>query len=112
MLGGMGVSKFPLSHVRQAREIGGPLPVEYVELVAWFYPGAGDGMMILSRRREDGTDESQVLEHRFERALAPLSADIEVPRMARLWVSGVRRMTDWPSLDHLGEPDSEPDGTG
>jgi hypothetical protein len=99
--------KFPLSHVAQAREIGGPLPVEYVELVAWFYPSAGDGMLVLSRRKESGEAEQALTEHRFERALAPLSCDIEVPRMAGLWVTGVRRMTGWAALDHLGAADSE-----
>jgi hypothetical protein len=105
------VAKFPLSHVRQAREIGGPLPVEYCELVAWFYPGAGDGLMILSRRREAGEAESELVEHRYERALAPFSADIEVPRMSRLWVSGVRKMTGWqnlgPAFDAVSEDDSD-----
>jgi hypothetical protein len=100
------VKQFPLSHVRQSREIGGPLPVEYVELVAWFYPATGDGLMILSRRREAGESEGELVEKRYERALAPLDADIWVPRMAHSWVSAVRRMTDWASLDSLAGHDS------
>jgi hypothetical protein len=106
------VAKFPLSHVRQAREVGGPLPVEYVELVAWFYPGAGDGMMILAHRRETGESETELVEKRYERGLAPFSADLEVPKMARLWVAGVRRMTGWQNLGPHFDADSEPDGEG
>jgi hypothetical protein len=106
------VPKFPLSHVRQSREIGGPLPVEYCELVAWFYPGSGEGLMVLSRRREAGEDEPELIEHRYERALAPFSADIEVPRMTGLWVRGVRRMTGWQNLGPHFDGDSSDDSDG
>lgn len=91
---------------RDTRRIGGPLEVEYVELVAWFYPKVGDGVMILTRRREDGTDATLNTERRIEHALGPFDADIWVPRMAHSWVSAVRRMTNWATLDHVSGADS------
>lgn len=102
------MAQFPLSHVRQQREVGGPLPVEYVELVAWFYPGAGDGMLILVRRREDGTEDTLSQEHRVERRLGPFDADQTIPEMARLWATGVRRMTGWKHLGQVFGSEPEP----
>ena len=104
------MAEFPLSHVRQAREIGGPLPVEYVELVAWFYPGAGDGLMVLVRRREDGSESTLNQEHRLERRLGPFDADQTIPEMASLWARGVRRMTGWRNLGQTFDDGSEDDG--
>jgi hypothetical protein len=104
-------SEFPLSHVRQTREIGGPLPVEYVELVAWFYPGSGDGMMILSRRREDGTEATLAAERRLEVKLGPFDCDQTVPQMADSWRRAVRRMTGWQNLGPHFDSDSDDAGS-
>lgn len=104
------MSEFPLSHVRQAREIGGPLPVEYVELVAWFYPASGDGLMILSRRREDGTEGTLAAEKRVETKLGPFDCDQTVPQMADSWRRAVRRMTGWKNLGPHFDDASGPDG--
>jgi hypothetical protein len=104
------VAEFPLSHVRTRHEVGGPLPVEYVDLVAWFYPASGDGEMILSRHREAGEPESEIAEKRYAIKLGPFDADQTVPQMADLWMRAVRRMTGWRNLGPHFDGGSEPDG--
>lgn len=96
----------PGGHLGRPSRIGGPLPVLYVDLVAWFYPGAGDGELRLSTWRDDGST-APTYEHVFARQLAPFSADIEIPRMSRLWVTGVRKMTGWAHLGTLDGDDSD-----
>jgi len=97
------VSEIGPRSIHPRGKIGGPLPVHYVDLVAWFYPGAGDGELRLSTYTDTGT-ETPNTEHVFARELAPFSADIEIPKMSRLWITGVRRMTGW---RHLGQLDDD-----
>lgn len=82
--------------------IGGPLPVEYVDLVAWFYPAAGHGEMRLNRYVEHRSSDPELI-HELGRPLTPFYDDRDISWLARSWEHAVRRMTGW---KHLAPPDA------
>jgi hypothetical protein len=81
---------------------GGPLPVEYVDLIGWFYPAAGHGELRLSRLVDHGHGEPELV-HELQRPLTPFYDDRDITWLARSWEHAVRRMTGW---KHLAPPDS------
>lgn len=87
--------------------IGGPLPVEYVDLCGWFYPAAGHGQLNLTRYVEHGTGGPQVI-HELTRPLSPFYDDRDITWLARSWEHAVRRMTGWKHLAPPSDVDSEP----
>ena len=91
------------------RRVGGPLPVEYRSLVAWFYPRSGDGTIHLERWSDQGTD---VEDYAITRSwpLGPWSAELDIPMAASAWVATTARMTGWAQLRKLSASDSDDAG--
>jgi hypothetical protein len=93
----------PRTAVASRRRIGAPLPVEYVELIAWFFPQVGDGEMRITRWTDDGRDDVKDRPVVAD-ILGPWDAQVTIPRMANEWTYQVARMTRWAQLDGLFVP--------
>jgi hypothetical protein len=89
----------PFAH---ARRIGGPLPVEYLELVAWHYPSAGDGSIHLRRWTETGKSDP-TYSHELGRELGPFTIDLVLPEMLDAYRVALRRMTGWKDLGPVSD---------
>lgn len=91
------------------RRIGGPLPVEYLELCAWFYPAAGDGSIHIARWTETGKTDP-TYSHEMGRELGPFTIDLVLPEMLDAYRRSLRKMTGWKDLGQVSEPEPEPPG--